>query len=338
VIRPRTEIARFYQAIKFTHVLMAMFVVGALLGGVAWGLLLTAERETVWFTVDAQSDVVEIDLGERFREPFVVRLPKAALFYEDPDQDFDLVRRELEGVTSLVLFGPSQIMFRSLAAGHISVRGAPLSSDHGTSELRVYDETGLIFETSDPIDLVLDCRALDCSGISGISLPLSASGATIGAAQSEWIEPSGPGTMSYDQLKLNTGQIKAFRSAWVYNTRFELASATLDPGDVLNFRGNRSLVGTLSMSLTDNSSGRLRIVAHTEGDALEIGRFAGGYTFGVPLTTALSQQPFLQTVWLSLVSVIFVLGFLFSSAQFFSSLGGGRATQNTSYQPYNTKE
>ena len=314
------------------HVVIALSLILILAMGVYFALRVTASPETVWFSVSARTNIIDFDVESRPGQPVVFRLPAASLIYEDPDLDFETAARALAGPVSLAIEGQAHLLLRSSRPGAMSIRAESLPGA-GRSAFRVHDETGLVHNTDDAVDLIFDCTSLDCSQTSGIRMLLNARRMTLGETPIEWTEPDGPGQVPFDQMGLESGTIRAFLKAFVYKTRFQLSETSVSAGDVLVLPGEDPIVGTIDFHSTGAERGRLSVVAHARGKAVGVQRFGGGYSFGVSKYTAISQQPFGQTVWLALVSIIIVLGFWVALSEMIANMLGIRHLRSAAPTP-----
>lgn len=308
------------------------------LGVIAIALYLTARPEVVNFSFAGRTDSFSMNTIDQPARPYVIRVPSATLIFEDPEQDFELVSRPLLGAASLVIEGNGLVDISSEGAGLVSIRAEVFESSAGQraepSELRIYDETGLVHSSIDTLDLSINCLSDACSRGSSIVFLLHARTATVGRSLLEWIEPVSQGQVSFQQLKLEGGLIEAHLPAQVYGTRFKLDETRLEPGDVLELKGVDPVVGTVSIDLTSTDRGRIEVVAYTRGESLDVQRFGGGYTFGVPKFTALSQQPFAQILWLTLVSLLIVVS---AWATLTELISGFRTNPAATPNPSNTR-
>lgn len=299
------------RTVRSRHMVVSAMILSGLLSLIAVFIWITAGSERVNVSFSGLTDALTITTLDQPVQPYVIRLPAANLIYEDPDRDFELVSRPLTGTASLVIDGVGILDFSSPGPGSLNVR-AELAGEldrrrEDAPELRLYDETGLVHVSSDPVDLTVVCSEDSCPAIGSADFLLQAQRATIGRNLFEWIEPETAGSAAYRQVGLEDGLVEAYLPAAVYGTRFRLGETKIEPGDVLELVGIEPIVGSVSIDFMQQERGRIAVVAYTRAEQLAVRRFGGGYTFGISRFTALSQQPFAQLLWLTLVSVLIIV-------------------------------
>ena len=296
--------------IRTLHMLGASIIIIFLLGCTLIFLFMMAGKHTVAFSVKAHSDFITMAIDAPSDKPSVFRLPSATLIeqiYDEALDDFKPILNPLNGVVSLVIEGEGVIIIQTHSTGHLLIEATSLPHDT-SSQIRIYDESGQIRDGIRTASLEFECYH-KCGKEANISLLLEAKKIVIGQTQLPWNEPVGTGKQPYAISGLTAGSIHAYAQALLYKTRFELDRITLDSGDVLSLAGVEPIIGRVDFNANSSNNGRLSIIAHTQGQSLSIDRFGGGHEFSVDRYSALAQEPFLQTLWVTLVSLIILGGF-----------------------------
>ncbi len=112
-----------------------------------------------------------------------------------------------------------------------------------------------------------------------------------------------------------TGEVAAHNRAWLFNTRYDLGTNTINPGDFVRLvpESSRETGYRLSISGAVSfvpSKGALDVVAYASSAQAEVEHFGGGYVFTATTWEAIASQPVVQFFFSALAAMLAIVGFV----------------------------
>jgi hypothetical protein len=112
-----------------------------------------------------------------------------------------------------------------------------------------------------------------------------------------------------------SGAVSAHNRAWLFDTRYDLGSNTINPGDFVRLvpessRGDNyrlSISGAVSFA---PAKGGLDVVAYASSAQAEVEHFGGRYVFTATTWETIASQPVVQFFLSALAAMLAIVGFV----------------------------
>lgn len=268
-------------------------------------------------------------------ETFVLRLPPgevrfASFVKEDGGLRMKSKSLEIGNWASIVLKKGAKVQISRIGTGEVEIS----VSYHDQKQIvDIFDGKTRVDLNKANISYVCSCNvAIDsndqCQDLL-VRLPIVAQKLVIGETIGSYVVPvDGEKHITKSFKTLLSGTLQIADKSWGKGTKYVLAETKLVSGDKFELKvtddelrkeektGERPMVrGSVAWSFDKDSTyfEGLHVVARKSQEAVQINRSGGGhYIFGVTQWEVLSAQPLLQFIWVFFVSLLLVLGTLFS--------------------------
>jgi hypothetical protein len=280
----------------------------------------------VTLTIETETQSVLWRTRPTADDPLVLALPPGELMQQRVGEDFSVVMVgsplavpaiQAEGETEFRLISRGACNFeltaRSTGEGKLSV----FDSGQAKPELSA---TEVIYVLRDPANLAAPASALaaapaaSCSGASerydfflhdAFALEV---GEGVGAAEI-------PTRLVVSTPTVLSGAIAAHNRAWLFDTRYDLGTNIINPGDFVRLVPESSRGRNYQLSISGAVSfapakGALDVVAYASSAQAEVEHFGGRYVFKATTWETIASQPVVQFYISALAAMLAIVGFV----------------------------
>ncbi len=280
----------------------------------------------VTLTVETETQSIVWRAHPTPEDPLVLALPPGEVMQQQVAEDFSVamvgtplavpaIRAEGEVELRMISRGPCDLEFTARSAGENK-----LTVFDGGQEKPALAATELIYLVRDP-----------ANAPGAGAAPAAATAASCGAAAERYdfflhdavaLEVGeGVGAAEIPTHLVTstpivlTGAVAAHNRAWLFDTRYDLGTNTINPGDFVRLvpessRGPRyqlSISGAVSFT---PAKGALDVVAYASSAQAEVEHFGGRYVFTATTWETIASQPVVQFFFSALAAMLAIVGFV----------------------------
>jgi len=280
----------------------------------------------VTLTVEAETQSVVWRAQPTADDPLVLPLPPGEVMQQRIGEDFSVImvgtplsvpaiRADGEVELRMVSRGPCAFEFTARTVGD-----GKLSVFDGGQERPEFAASEVIYVLRDPANAAAPAAA---SAVSAAAPCLGASerydfflhdafalevGEGVGAAEI-------PTRLVVSTPTVISGAVAAHNRAWLFDTRYDLGTNTINPGDFVRLVPESSRGPNYQLSISGAVSftpakGALDVVAYASSAQAEVEHFGGRYVFKATTWETIASQPVVQFYLSALAAMLAIVGFV----------------------------
>jgi len=269
----------------------------------------------VTLTVETETQSVVWRTRPSADEPLILPLPPGELMQQQVAEDFSVamvgtplavpaIRADSEVEIRMISRGPCNLEFTARSAGE-----GKLAVFEAGQERPEFAASEVIYLVRDPAAAgVATCNASERYDFflhDAVSLEV---GEGVGAAEI-------PTALVVSTPIVLAGAVAAHNRAWLFDTRYDLGSNAINPGDFVRLVPESSREPDYELSISGAVSftpaeGALDVVAYASSAQAEVEHFGGRYVFKATTWETIASQPVVQFFFSALAAMLAIVGFV----------------------------
>ncbi len=272
----------------------------------------------VTLTVETETQSVAWRAQPTAEEPLILALPPGKVMHQKVGEDISVsmvgtpltvpaIKADSEVELRMVSRGPCDFELTARAANDRKI--AVFDSGVERPELAAAEVIYVLRDPSSPVDMAASCTdataRYDFLLLRAFALDV---GEGVPAAEVPTrLVASTPAVLS--------GDVSAHNRAWLFNTRYDLGSNTINPGDFVRLVPESSRGPGYMLSISGAVSfapakGGLDVVAYASSAQAEVEHFGGRYVFTATTWETIASQPVVQFFLSALAAMLAIVGFV----------------------------